>query len=151
MNKRITTIVGGSVVAVAILTSLASLQPNEQVDEILTPRLQNADKCVKGDFKADPNKDVIEIFMDVYQWRFSYCSISVYEDQEVVIRLKSNDVPHGFAMDGYPEISDRHISPNAETVVKFIANKTGTFTYYCTVFCGEGHALHMGQMVVQSV
>ncbi len=151
MNKRITTIVGGSVVAVVILTSLASLQPNEQVDEILTPRLQNADKCVKGDFKADPNKDVIEIFMDVYQWRFSYCSISVYEGQEVVIRLKSNDVPHGFAMDGYPEIADRHISPNAETVVKFIANKTGTFTYYCTVFCGEGHALHMGQMVVQSV
>ena len=149
MNRRIITIVGVSVIAVALLTSLVSLHTNEQVNENLSPRLQNADKCFKGDFKADPNKDAVEIIMDVYQWRFSYCSISVFEDQTVVVRLKSNDVPHGFAIDGYPEMGDKHISPHAETVVKFKANKKGTFTYYCTVFCGEGHALHMGQLVVQ--
>ncbi|MEE8132255.1 MAG: hypothetical protein V3T40_01615 [Nitrososphaerales archaeon] len=150
MNRRIIIFTGSSLTAVAIFASLTFIQTEDQVDEILNMAGQNAAECIKGNFKADPYKDTVEIFMDVYQWRFSYCSISVYEGQTVMITLKSLDVPHGFAIDGYPEIGDKHISPNAETVVKFIANKVGTFTYYCTVFCGEGHALHRGQLVVQS-
>ena len=150
MNRRIIIFTGSSLTVVAILASLTFIQTEDQVDEILNIAGQNAEECIKGNFKADPYKDTVEIFMDVYQWRFSYCSISVYEGQTVMITLKSLDVPHGFAIDGYPEIGDKHISPDAETVVKFIANKEGTFTYYCTVFCGEGHALHRGKLIVQS-
>lgn len=149
MNVKIIAGVVGGVAAVAILAYFASIQSNN-VEEILGAGLQNADKCIKGDFKADPSKDVVEITMDAYQWRFSYCSITVYEGQTVMITLQSLDVPHGFAIDGYPEVASIHISPNAQSVVKFTADKTGEFTYFCTVFCGEGHPLHRGNLVVQS-
>ncbi len=150
MNSKIIAGVAGGIIAVAVFAYLTSLQTNEKVDEILGVGLQNANKCIKGDFKADPAKDTVEIIMDAYQWRFSYCSITVYEGQTVMITLQSLDVPHGFAIDGYPEIGSKHISPNAQTIVKFTADKTGIFTYFCTVFCGEGHPLHKGQLVVQS-
>ena len=150
MNKNIIGGVVGGAIAVLVLAYFASTQQQPTtVDEIHGAGLQNASKCVKGDFKADPSKDTVEITMDAYQWRYSYCSITVYEGQTVMVTLQSLDVPHGFAIDGYPEVGSIHISPNAQSVVKFTADKTGTFTYYCTVFCGEGHPLHKGQLVVQ--
>lgn len=149
MNSKIAAGVAGGIVAVAILAYFASIQ-TEEVEEVFGAGLQNADKCINGDFKADPSKDTVEITMDAYQWRFSYCSITIYEGQTVVLALKSLDIPHGFAIDGYPEVSNVHISPNAESVVKFTASKTGEFTYFCTVFCGEGHPLHEGTLIVQS-
>ncbi|MFQ5940353.1 MAG: hypothetical protein ACE5KA_01460 [Nitrososphaerales archaeon] len=150
MNAKIIAGVSVSIIAVGILAFFASMQTDNDVEEILGAGLQNADKCTKGDFKADPSNDVVELTMEAYQWRFSYCSITVYEGQTVMITMQSLDVPHGFAIDGYPEIGDKHISPSALTVIKFTADKTGKFTYYCTVFCGEGHPLHNGQLVVQS-
>lgn len=142
---------GVSVVAVLVFFGATPLQeqPNN-VQLIHGAGLQNADKCTKGDFVADRSKEVVEIVMSTYQWRYEYCSITVYEGQTVVITMQSLDVPHGFAIDGYPEVGSMYVSPNAQSVVKFTVDKTGIFTYYCTVFCGEGHPLHKGQLVVQS-
>lgn len=145
--------IAAGIAAVAILALFASTQQQEQraeVNVIHGAGLQNADKCTKGDFVADRSKDVVEIAMDTYQWRYEYCSIKVYEGQTVVIALQSLDVPHGFAIDGYPEVGSTYVSPAAQSVVKFKADKIGIFTYFCTVFCGEGHPLHKGQLVVQS-
>ncbi|MEM2759390.1 MAG: hypothetical protein QXU32_04970 [Nitrososphaerales archaeon] len=151
MNTRIIAGVGAGLAVVAILAYFASTQPQTtEVREIHGAGLQNAHKCIKGDFKADPSANIVEITMDAYQWRYGYCSITVYEGQRVMIALQSLDVPHGFAIDGYPEVSSTFISPNAQSVVTFSADRVGSFTYYCTVFCGEGHPLHKGQLVVQS-
>ena len=47
------------------------------------------------------------------------------------------DITHGFAIDEY---NVRVYIPPGETVtVSFVADKLGTFTYYCNVFCGVGH------------
>ena len=152
MNRRIMAGVIGGIITVAIFMVFVSMQQLiDESDEILGTRLQNANECNEADFKADSSKDTIEITMYAYQWKFDYCSITVYEGQTVTIMLESLDIPHGFAIDGYPEIGSIHISPNAQSVIKFMADKTGTFTYYCTVFCGEGHPLHTGQFVVQSI
>ncbi len=150
MNSKLIAGIAGSVATVAVIAYLASIQTTHQVQEIRGAGLQNAETCTKGDFKADPSQDTVKVEMDAYQWRYSYCSITVYQGQTVMITLQSLDVPHGFAIDGYPEVGSTHISPNAQSVVKFTADKIGQFTYYCTVFCGEGHPLHKGQLVVKS-
>ena len=152
MNRMIMAGVTGGIITVVIFMVFISMQQRiDESDEILGTRLQNANECYEDVFKADSSKDTIEITMRAYQWRFDYCSITVYEGQTVTIMLESLDIPHGFAIDGYPEIGSIHISPNAQSVIKFTADKTGIFTYFCTIFCGEGHPLHMGQFVVQSV
>jgi len=104
--------------------------------------------CIDGDFVADPSQQVVEISMSAYQWRFSYCSITVYEGQMVIIHVKSLDVPHGIAIDGIPG-TNVFISPDAVSTVKFKATKKGEFTYFCIVFCGEGHPFHKGTLIVK--
>lgn len=148
VNTKIIAAVAVSVALVASLAYLVSVQ-NSNVEEIFGAGLQNAANCTQGDLVADPEKQTIEINMDVYQWRFGYCHITVYEGQTVTLTLQSLDVPHGFAIDGYPEIGNVFISPQASSKVTFIANKVGEFVYFCTVFCGEGHPLHTGLIIVQ--
>lgn len=134
--------------AAAIAAYFVTGQSSNEIAAIHGAGLENASKCISGDFKADPSKDKVEITMDAYQWKFSYCTITVYEGQTVVLTLKSLDVPHGLTIDGYPELGVKHATPDADTVIRFTAYKVGQFTYYCTIFCGEGHPLHKGQLVV---
>ena len=39
----------------------------------------NFDDCIDGHFIADSSLELVEIEMVVYQWKFGYCSITVYE------------------------------------------------------------------------
>ncbi len=148
-NIKLISVIGASVVVLVALAYIASTQSSNNVEEIFGAGLQNAAKCINGDFVADPQEQIVEIDMSAYQWRFSYCNIMVYEGQTVTFTLQSADVPHGFAIDGYPEIGSIFISPQAPSKVTFTANKLGEFVYFCTVFCGEGHPLHKGSFTVQ--
>jgi cytochrome c oxidase subunit 2 len=148
VNVKIIVAVAASVAIIATLAYVASMQ-TENVAEIFGAGVQNAANCIQGDYVADPKKEAIEIDMSVYQWRFSYCHITVYEGQTVTFTLQSLDVPHGFAIDGYPEIGNVLISPQAPSKVTFTATKLGEFVYFCTVFCGEGHPLHKGLITIQ--
>ena len=110
----------------------------------------NGRTCIYGDFVADPSDAVVEIDMPAYQWKFAYCSITVYEGQRVIINMRSLDVPHGFAIDGYEQVR-AFIPPDVDTSVEFVAFLVGEFVYFCTVFCGEGHALHTGTLIVNQI
>ena len=146
---KIIVAVAASIAVVAALAYIASIQSPDNVEEIFGAGLQNAANCIQGDFVADPKKQTVEIAMSVYQWRFSHCHITVYEGQTVTFTLQSLDVPHGFTIDGYPEIGNIFVSPQAPSKVTFTANKLGEFVYFCTVFCGEGHPLHKGSITIQ--
>jgi cytochrome c oxidase subunit 2 len=40
------------------------------------------------------------------------------------------------------------IVPGKVATVKLTPDKTGTFTFLCDIFCGEGHETMAGQLVV---
>ena len=105
-------------------------------------------ECIDGAFVADPSQKVVEIYMAAYQWRYSYCSITVYQGQKIKLNLKSLDIPHGLMVEGLPNI-EAFISPNAVTKLEFVATKKGEFPFLCNVFCGEGHPFHMGRLIVK--
>lgn len=63
--------------------------------------------------------------------------IRVRKGQHVRLNLTALDVPHGFGLPGY---GIYRTLPVGETVtVDFVADKAGTFAYFCTVYCGVGH------------
>ena len=148
-NIKIIAAIAASVVMVTALAYVASTRSSENVEGIFGAGFQNAANCTQGDFVADPEKQIVEIEMSVYQWRFGYCHITIYEGQTVTLTLQSLDVPHGFAIDGYPEIGSIFVSPQAPSKITFVASKLGEFVYFCTVFCGEGHPLHKGSITIQ--
>lgn len=149
VNSKIIAGIAASVAMIGVLAYLASLQNSKDSNEMFGAGMQNAANCTKGDYVADPAKQSVEIRMDAYQWRYSYCHITVYEGQTVTFTLQSLDVPHGFTIDGYPEVGNVLVSPQAQSKITFIANKVGEYVYYCTVFCGEGHPLHKGLITIQ--
>jgi len=75
-------------------------------------------------------------------------TISVKKGAAVTLRIKNLDVSHGFGLD---EFGINKVTPAGEvTEIKFRADKEGTFTFYCTVFCGTGHPSHNGTLIVQA-
>ena len=67
----------------------------------------------------------------------------------VTIDLTSADVTHGFAIEHYFE-NGTSVNKNQHRTVTFVANQAGTFTYFCIVFCGEGHFSMSGTLTVQA-
>lgn len=89
-----------------------------------------------------------ERFFEVKARKFSYTpnKITVNKGDLVKIRLISEDVQHGFYVDGYG-IKTSAI-PGREGTLQFIADKNGRFSYRCSVTCGEFHPYMIGYLTV---
>jgi len=136
---------------IIILSQINSDSLYNDYDEINNQLSNNGKfsrKCADGDFISDPSNSTVTLNVAVYQWQFSYCSITVYQNQSVVLNLKSFDVPHGLSIEGMPDLKI-FITPDTISTLKFEAVKKGEFPYFCTVFCGEGHPIHRGLLIVK--
>lgn len=78
-----------------------------------------------------------------------------YGDTRIIVKkgdmlrilVTSTDIVHGF---GLLEWGINKQTPPGETVtIEFLADQTGSFAFFCTVFCGVGHPQHLGTLVVE--
>jgi len=93
------------------------------------------------------NSDVVKVSMTAQQFKFDPATVTVPAGSTVVITVTSKDVTHGLAIPAF-NINER-IQPGKDTVVKFTADKAGTYEFHCSVFCGSGHRDMKGKIVVQ--
>jgi len=96
---------------------------------------------------AAPSPRVIEIDMTAKKWDFTPSTITVKEGSEVKLNIRSVDVTHGFRIAEFG-VSETLI-PGKTVTAEFTADKKGTYTFFCTVFCGSGHSGMRGQLVVE--
>ncbi len=107
------------------------------------------------------------ISVDAKKYGYFPSRIVVNKGDTIVLRLNSLDVHHGFLLDGYPielivrkglmfqKHSLHHDADKLMTgwdsvsKVKFVANKTGKFTFRCTQTCGNLHPFMTGELVVR--
>lgn len=85
-----------------------------------------------------------------YWWKtFHPAQIVLQKGEEVLLRLTSADVTHEFYL---PElgIGPIPVKPGHTEEVRFKADQTGSFTYYCTMVCGECHYWMRGEIQVVS-
>ncbi|HEB36235.1 MAG TPA: 4Fe-4S binding protein, partial [Candidatus Aminicenantes bacterium] len=90
-----------------------------------------------------------ERFFEIKAKKFSYTPniIKVNKGDLVRIRLISEDVHHGFFLDGYNIQTSAY--PGQEGSLKFVADKTGRFSFRCSVTCGEFHPYMIGLLKVE--
>ena len=89
-----------------------------------------------------------EISVMARKFDFTPETIKVKVGQPVTLVLTSFDRIHGFKM---PEFGIRtDIIPDQETRVTLTPQKTGSFTFFCDVFCGDGHEEMNGTLVVEA-
>ncbi len=96
--------------------------------------------------EVSDNQQVREIRVIARQWEFDPNPIKVKLGEKVRLIVKSEDVTHGMAI---PEFGINEVlPPGKEVVIEFQATKKGTFPFFCSVACGEGHAGMRGSLVV---
>jgi cytochrome c oxidase subunit 2 len=88
-----------------------------------------------------------EFTITAAQWSFTPAVITVKEGDRVKFTITSVDVTHGFSI---PEFNvNVQLVPNQSKTVEFVADKKGAYSFFCTVFCGAGHADMRGQLIVE--
>ena len=105
--------------------------------------LQNA--VIRSSAKTVPNDE--QVFrISASKFEYSPSEITVKKGVPVILELTSQDRHHGFKLPAFQVRAD--IRPNAVEKVRFVPDKTGTFTFFCDVFCGDGHEDMSGTLKV---
>ena len=122
---------------VAILLIVAGCGSNQAATQDNTPDSME---------KTTTSGETKEFTMTAKRWEFSPDTITVDKGDKVVLNIQSIDVTHGFAISAFGVNS--RLEPGETTVVEFVADKSGTFQFFCSVQCGEGHSTMRGQLIV---
>lgn len=85
--------------------------------------------------------------MTAKQWVFEPARVIVNQGDTVVLNITSVDVDHGFSLSAFGV--NVKLAPNTTETVTFVADKKGSFTFSCNVFCGSGHGSMKGTLVVE--
>ncbi len=94
---------------------------------------------------ADQPEQVIKITAKKFEYTPS--EIRVKKGVPVVLELTSSDRLHGF---NCPELGIRSdINPGKIARVRFTPPRSGTFVFFCDIFCGEGHEDMSGKIIVE--
>ena len=78
---------------------------------------------------------VVEIVARRFQ--FTPAEVTLKKDEPVILRLRSEDVTHGFFMKKLG--IDATIAPGQPTDVPLTPHEAGRFVTICDHFCGSGH------------
>lgn len=105
--------------------------------------------CAPGSRAGGTVEDGTREFRIVAErFQFTPSEIEVERGERVRLIFTSEDTTHGVAIAGY---DIREIIPprgKGETVVEFVADRPGTFTFRCAHLCGAGHAMMRGTLEV---
>ncbi|MDR4949783.1 cupredoxin domain-containing protein [Neobacillus cucumis] len=86
---------------------------------------------------------VVDIKVMAKDFEYDKKEIHVKKGDKVRITLQSDDGGHGFALPAF------NVNIQGNKSAEFIANKTGTFEYHCSIVCGTGHAKMTGKLIVE--
>lgn len=91
--------------------------------------------------------EVKEFNITLRRYHFIPPTIEVNQGDRVRINLMSEDVDHGFYLDGY-DINTKVSAFKRETI-EFTADRAGSFQMRCSVTCGVYHPIMRGKLTVR--
>jgi cytochrome c oxidase subunit 2 len=94
----------------------------------------------------EPGNDEQVIRISAKTFEFQPSEITVKKGVPVTLELVSADRHHGFKIPAFKLRAD--IRPGSAEKVRFIPDRTGTFTFLCDVFCGDQHEEMSGTLTV---
>ncbi len=117
----------------------------------------NNSRSTTAKVPAPGNEDVEEMIVNTGEvkefeivatnWKFSPSLIEVNKGDKVELHLQSTEGTHGFALLEF-DVSET-LREGEDIHVEFIADKIGTFNFFCMVPCGKGHSGMNGLLVVK--
>lgn len=86
------------------------------------------------------------IRMSAQRFEYSPAHLTLKKGVPVELELTSRDVLMGLNIPDFNVRED--MLPGKTTRVRFVPDKTGTFTFLCDIFCGSGHERMQGTITV---
>ena len=87
-----------------------------------------------------------EIKVSARKFTFTPKTITVARGERIRLVITSEDVDHGFAIKEFG--IDQEIKAKETKVIELNPDKEGRYQFACSVFCGDGHAEMIGELVV---
>lgn len=97
-------------------------------------------------FAKDQAEQVIKI--TVKKFEYSPNEIRIKKGVPVILEFTSLDRVHGFTVPNLGGIRAT-IQPGKVAHVRILAPKSGTYEFYCDIFCGDGHEGMTGTIMVE--
>jgi cytochrome c oxidase subunit 2 len=94
--------------------------------------------------KDPQSEQVIRISAKTFE--FEPSEITVKKGIPVTLELVSLDRHHGFKLPTFQMRAG--IKPGSVEKIRFVPDRTGTFTFLCDVFCGDQHEEMSGTLTV---
>jgi cytochrome c oxidase subunit II len=93
-----------------------------------------------------PQTDEQIIHISASSFEFKPSEITVRKGVPVLLELTGKEGHHGFKLAEFHIRVD--VKPGVTENIRFVPTKTGKFTFFCDVFCGEGHEDMSGTITV---
>ena len=87
-----------------------------------------------------------DVYLMASMWRW-YPILKLKKDQTYRVHVSSTDLQHGFSLQ--PMNMNFQILPGYDHVLTLTPTSTGTFQIICNEFCGIGHHLMTGRIIVE--
>lgn len=94
----------------------------------------------------DMRKDEPVIRISASTFEFKPSEIVVKKGMAVTLEFVSQDRRHGFQLPEFHLRAD--VQPGQVQRLRFVPDKSGKFTFFCDLFCGEGHEEMSGTLTV---
>jgi plastocyanin len=89
---------------------------------------------------------VAEFKITANKFKFEPGRITVRKGERVRLIVTSVDVDHGIGIMEYGV--EKKVKKGTTEIIEFVADKEGRFAFFCSVFCGDGHAEMAGELIV---
>ncbi|MCC7077092.1 MAG: Sec-dependent nitrous-oxide reductase [Acidimicrobiia bacterium] len=111
----------------------------------------NPNAAKAGEERIERNGNNVEIWSTAIRSHFNPEHVQVQQGDNVTWHItnleQSQDATHGFSLPGYNiQLS---LEPGEAETIRFVADKPGIFTWYCSEFCSALHLEMMGYFMVQ--
>lgn len=154
MKNTITTIIIILLIIVGGVLYFRQSQKSSSDFEVTTENIERVHQESVSEIEEKPAEEEVQVESNVKeftmiakQFAFEPDTITVNEGDTVKITISSVDVAHGI------EIPDFGVSKRfgeGESVeVEFVADKKGSFSFFCNVYCGSGHGAMRGTLIVK--
>jgi nitrous-oxide reductase len=104
-----------------------------------------------GQEKVERNGNNVEVWMTATRSHFSPDILRVKEGDNVVLHItnteQTKDATHGFAVADYD--IQGSLDPGETVTIEFVADKPGSYNFYCTEFCSALHLEMAGWLLVE--
>jgi nitrous-oxide reductase len=124
---------------------------NDLAPKVIQVEEQGPDAVAEGQSRIERTGDhEVHVYMTAIRSKYGLTSFEVRQGDKVTLTVTNvetiRDMSHGLAVDGYG--INIAIDPGQTREVTFVADRPGTYWYYCTWFCSALHLEMRGRMLV---